>query len=198
MAMRATGMKVAEGHCITGVGRDQQLLYLVLIGMARGLIFTFDGRSSQICEYAAGDLIGELDVAVETTVPEEVIALTAMTLAALTRSAFADLAERCPSVALALCRAVLGQMARIKLRLHEQVTVTAMGRVYAELLRLAKDDGGHRIYPAPTVTQLAEGARTTRETASRAIAAAERRGLIERKGASWRLASLQRLQELVV
>lgn len=196
MAMRAKALDIAEGHVLVGIGRDQPPLYLVLIGLARGMIFGFDGKTARICDYREGDLIGELEAARDAAVPEEVVAVTAMRLAAVTRTAFAELAERCPALAFILCRAVLGQMARIKFRLYEQVTLTAVGRVYAELLRLA--DPAHRIDPAPTVTQLAENARTTRETASRAIAAVERRGLIERNGAIWRLTSVQRLQAMIV
>jgi len=80
-------------------------------------------------------------------------------------------------------------------RMAARSTLSAPGRVHAELLRLAGD--GNEIIPAPKVTALALNANTTRETASRAISALERRGVIERTDRSMRIMAPRMLRDMM-
>ena len=81
-------------------------------------------------------------------------------------------------------------------KLDARSTLTARGRIYAELARRA----GERlaIAPPPVIAELAHIAQTTRETASRAIAELERRGIVARSAEMLRINSPRLLAELVV
>ena len=77
-----------------------------------------------------------------------------------------------------------------------RITLTAKGRVYAELIHEAGDE--RRISPPPVIVALALSAQTTRETGSRAIHALERRGIIRRDDEHLEMVSRSLLEELVV
>ena len=83
---------------------------------------------------------------------------------------------------LLVSRALLRQLRAASLRVTERSTLSASGRVHAELLRLAHLRDGRTIRPAPVLSSLAVRIHSTRETVSRAINALERRGIIRRDG----------------
>ena len=66
-------------------------------------------------------------------------------------------------------------------RMVERTTLSATGRIYAELLRQANEADGRTIRPLPTMSELALIVQSTRETVSRTINDLERRGYIDRK-----------------
>ena len=73
-----------------------------------------------------------------------------------------------------------------------------MGRVYAEIFRLARALPGLAIRPAPVISELAVRVSTTRETASRAVSILERRGFIRRDPGSLTVVAPQWLEELII
>ena len=78
-----------------------------------------------------------------------------------------------------------------------RMTLSATGRVYARLTELA--DTACTLDPAPVIAALAVEAQTTRETASRAISALERRGILERETPrQWRIVSPRMLEDLTI
>ena len=83
-------------------------------------------------------------------------------------------------------------------RMVERTTLSAAGRVHAELLRLARAGDGRTIRPAPVLAALAVRVQSTRETVSRTINALERRGLIRRDAEAFFLVAPQRIEEMVV
>ncbi|HUD30500.1 MAG TPA: Crp/Fnr family transcriptional regulator, partial [Novosphingobium sp.] len=168
---------------------------LVLVGKARAVMVTADGRAFRLGDYIVGDLFGAIEGVKGQRA--EVAVVETMETARFQAMAFFDLAERFNCVALTLSRSLLRQVSHLSDLLGARVSLSAAGRVYAELSRLAVDEEG-RIIPAPTVTELALRAQTTRETASRAMSALERRRIVERSGTSLVIASRRRLEELIV
>ncbi len=84
-------------------------------------------------------------------------------------------------------------------RMVERTTLSATGRIHAELLRLARDStDGRSIRPAPVLAALAVRVLSTRETVSRAINALERRGIIRRDPDRLTIVAPHRLEEMVV
>jgi CRP/FNR family cyclic AMP-dependent transcriptional regulator len=82
--------------------------------------------------------------------------------------------------------------------MYERSALSAVGRVYAELLRDAKRAPDLTISPAPVLSELALRVSTTRETASRAVNALERRGIIRRDATSLTIVAPQRLESLII
>jgi predicted transcriptional regulator len=80
-------------------------------------------------------------------------------------------------------------------RMAARTTLTAYGRVYAELLRLAGPS--NRIEPPPVLSALALSVHTTRETTSRAIAHLLRRGIVSRTDEALNILAPRLLADLV-
>jgi DNA-binding MarR family transcriptional regulator len=83
-------------------------------------------------------------------------------------------------------------------RMYAHVALSAVGRVHAELLRLARQSADLTIRPGPVLSDLALRVSTTRETASRAVNALERRGIIRRDADTLVVVAPHRLEELVL
>ena len=70
--------------------------------------------------------------------------------------------------------------------------------MHAELLRQAREGPDLTIRPGPVLSDLALRVSTTRETASRAVNALERRGIIRRDADALVVVAPHRLEELIL
>jgi CRP/FNR family transcriptional regulator, cyclic AMP receptor protein len=179
-------------------GERPAAAWLVTLGRARALLYSLEGQMVLLCEYGPGDLfgaLGELDPAPEEA---EVIAAEALRSFVLKAADLVALAESHGCIGLALSRLLLKQLRRATSRMYERAAVSAQGRVYAELLRLARTAPDLVIRPAPVLSELAVRVSTTRETASRAVSLLDRRGIVRREEGGLRLLAPHRLEELII
>ena len=179
-------------------GEEAASAYLLTLGRAHALLYSVEGQTVLLCEYRPGDLFGavvELDPAPQEA---EIKAVEAARSFILRSRDLVALAEAHGVIGLALSRLLLRQLRRATSRLYQRAAVSAAGRVYAELLRLARASPGHAISPPPVLSELAVRASTTRETASRAVSALERRGIVRRDSGSLTVVAPQRLEELII
>jgi len=95
-------------------------------------------------------------------------------------------------------RLLTARLRQATARLYERAALSSVGRVHAELLRQARLGAGLAITPAPVLADLALIAATTRETASRAVNALERRGIIRRDGDALVVVAPHRLEEMIL
>jgi CRP/FNR family cyclic AMP-dependent transcriptional regulator len=172
---------------------------LLVEGCAHALVYGADGQTVLLQAYNPGDLFG----AVAATGPQpheaDVVAVEDSRAAWFLALDFLALIESHASVGLAVSRQLLKQLRAASGRMVEQVTLSAVGRIHAELLRLAaQSDDGATIAPAPVLSALAVRVHSTRETVSRTISALERRGLLRREDDALLLTAPQRLEALVV
>ncbi|HYG47990.1 MAG TPA: Crp/Fnr family transcriptional regulator [Allosphingosinicella sp.] len=192
-------VRVYPAHAvIIRQGEKAAAAFLLTQGRAHALLYSVEGQLVLLCEYRAGDLfgaLGELDPSPEEA---EIVAVEAARSFILKSRDLVALAEAYGSIGLALSRLLLRQLRRATTRIYERAAVSAVGRVYAELLRLARASPGLVIRPAPVISELAVRVSTTRETASRAVSALERRGLIRRDPESLTVVAPQRLEELII
>lgn len=185
---------VASGEVIARQGEPCARSWIVASGALALVTYGESGQHAQVASYSPGEVTGAFPDAREQ--PGELVALdtTELIEAETAELRRATVEEHCLARGLAILMA--RQHDTMVARLANRMMLSATGRVYAELLRRADGEGG--ISPAPVVTALAMHAHTARETASRAIAAAVRRGLVERTGNGLRIVSVARLRELVV
>jgi CRP/FNR family cyclic AMP-dependent transcriptional regulator len=179
-------------------GEKAAAAYLLTLGRAHALLYSLEGQMVLLCEYRPGDLfgaLGELDPAPEAA---EIVAIEAARSFILGSRDLVALAEAYGSIGLALSRLLVRQLRRATSRIYERAAVSAAGRVHAELLRLARASPGLAIAPAPVLSELAVRVSTTRETASRAVSALERRGIVRREAGSLTVVAPQRLEELII
>lgn len=179
-------------------GEQAAAAYLLTLGLAHARLYSIEGQMVLLCEYRPGDLfgdLGELDPAPEEA---EIVAIEAARSFILKSRDLVALAEAYGSIGLALSRLLLRQLRRATSRIYERAAVSAVGRVYAELLRMALASPGLAIRPPPVLSELAVRVSTTRETASRAVSALERRGIVRREAGSLIVVAPQRLEELII
>ena len=179
-------------------GEKAPAAYLLTLGRAHALLYSVEGQMILLCEYRPGDLfggLGEIDPAPEEA---EIVAVEASRSFVLRSRELVSLAESYGSIGLALSRLLVRQLRRATSRIYQRAAVSAAGRVHGELLRLARASPDFAIRPAPVLSELAVRVSTTRETASRAVSALERRGIVRRDSGSLTVVAPQRLEELVI
>ena len=108
------------------------------------------------------------------------------------------LAQEHGCIGLALSRLLIQRLRATTARMYERSALSAVGRVYSELLRLAHEHAGMAIRPAPVLSDLALRMSTTRETASRAVSALERRGIVRRDADALVVVAPHRLEEMIL
>jgi CRP/FNR family cyclic AMP-dependent transcriptional regulator len=196
--VRGSVRAFAPHAAIVRQGEKAAAAYLLIQGRAHALLYSLEGHVVLLCEYRPGDLfgaLGELDPAPEEA---EIVAVETARSFVLKSRELVALAETYGSIGLALSRLLLRQLRRANSRIYERAAVSAVGRVYAEILRLARASPGLAIRPAPVLSEVAVRVSTTRETASRAVSALERRGFIRRDPGSLTVVAPQRLEELII
>lgn len=182
------------GAPIFGQGQTIRHCWIVVAGTARSCSLSVDGQQTQLMTFNAGEIFGAF--------PEdrrslfEVHAIDQLELLQIETKRLRDIAHLHTPIAFRLAAMFAGQLHIALDRLAARVTLTANGRVYAELLQLAR--GGQLISPCPSVTSLAVMAQTTRETASRAINALERRGIVQRGAQGLTILSPRMLAEMLL
>ena len=172
--------------------------YLVVVGRAQALVYGLEGQMVLLHEFAPGDFFGAIAEARPEPEDADVVAVEDVRAAVFGGPDFLDLIEAHGCVGLAVSRVLLRQLRAASSRMAERTTLSAAGRVHAELLRLARLGDGRTIRPAPVLAALAVRVHSTRETVSRTISALERRGVIRREADALVIVAPRRLEEMVV
>jgi CRP-like cAMP-binding protein len=170
---------------------------LLIEGLAQARATGLQGQIVILDEYLPGDLFGALLGGEEATHDAEIVAIEDVRAALFALIDFLRLAENHSCVALTVTRQLTTRLSRAARRVYEMSTLSAVGRIHAELLRLAKANAEHRIRPFPVLAELALRVGSTRETASRTIGQLERRGIIRREPDCLCVVAPHRLEELI-
>lgn len=198
IARRASEKRYPISAIILAQGKQSGATYLVVGGRAHALACGPEGQVLLLHEYLPGDFFGAIANIEAATEDADVVAVEDVRAAVFLALDFLALVETHGCVAIVLSRALLRQLRAADIRVMERSTLSATGRVYSELLRLARLGDGRTLRPAPVLTALAVRVHTTRESASRAISALERRGIIRRDGDALVIVAPLRLEELIV
>ena len=182
---------------IIAADRDGAHVHVMVDGHARMMAFAVDGRLVAIEDYLRGDLLGETALFEKDQPAHDIAAVIASTSAAFGQAVFLDLMTNYSCVALAVSRRLVARLSRITQRMVEGATLSANGRIHAELLRRAQASEDLTIRPPPVFSQFALQVQSTRETVSRAINALEKRGIITRDDHGLRVVAPHRIEELI-
>lgn len=174
-------------------GEESASCHFVVSGTADVKLLGSEGQYHQIATVEAGEAFGAYPEGAVMTA--DVLSRGAVEYVALDASALYKLAREQAGLGARLSGIFAGQLRLVMDRFASRVTLSANGRVYDRLLVMCGPD--RRIDPVPVVAALAVQAQTTRETASRAISALERRGILARHKDHWEVASPRMLEELV-
>ena len=182
---------------IVAEGDDLAVILLLISGRARMLAYGVDGRVVLVQDFAVGDLMGEGALIDEGPAESEIVALDPVGAGSFAPPVFVALMSTHACIALAVSRLLVARLGMATRRLVEGATLSAVGRVHAELLREARAASAMTIIPAPVLAELARTVQTTRETVSRAISVLERRGIVRRTAEALTVVAPHRLQELI-
>ncbi len=149
-------------------------------------------------EFLPGDFFGAIVMAEPAPEDADVVAVEAVRTAVFLALDFLNLIETYGCVGLVVSQALLRQLRTASAKMLERTTLSAAGRVHAELLRLARLGDGRAIRPAPVLSALAVRVQSTRETVSRTISDLQRRGIIRREGNALFIVAPQRLEDMIV
>jgi CRP/FNR family transcriptional regulator, cyclic AMP receptor protein len=173
------------------------MVYVMVDGRARAVAFSVDGRLVVLHDFGPGDLFGEDSLTGARSSNVDIVALDAVWAGLFESDVFLALMTNYSAVAIAFSQLLVTRLGDTARRLVEGSTLTATGRIHAELLRQARGGDAMTIRPAPVLSVFALRAQTTRETASRAINALQKRGIVQRDGDGLRVVAPHRLEELI-
>lgn len=167
--------------------RDSQTNDLLFIteGEVRVVNYSASGRETAFAVIQAGSHVGEIAAIDGDARSASVVALKACTIAALPAERFRMLVENHAAVASKLLRHLTAIIRITNERIAELSTVSAVQRIYRELLRLCEPGPGGTeavISAMPTQHDLASKVGATRETVARALGQLVNTGVIERRG----------------
>lgn len=186
-------LSVPGKHVVAGQGDVARHCWLVVDGVAQAQINSSDGQLTLLASYGPGEIFGSYPE--PAPLRADIVALGALRLLSIETGILVDLARRNAEIAHGLSLLLARQLDVLLDRMAARTTLSATGRVYAELLRLA--GASNRIEPPPVLSALALTVHTTRETTSRAIAHLVRRGIIDRSDAALEIISPRLLAELI-
>ncbi len=178
-------------------GESFDAIVLIVGGRARMLAYGVDGRFVVVQDFAVGDLFGEGALVDDGVAGGEIVAIEPVEAGSFATPVFVALMSTHPCIAMAVSRLLVARLGAATRRLVEGATLSAVGRVHAELLREARAGLGMTISPAPVLAELARTVQTTRETVSRAISVLEKRGIVRRTADVLTVVAPHRLEELV-
>lgn len=198
VASKATNRHYEPRSTILRAGDPSAHVYLVIEGHAQAIAISADGRTVLVQDFHPGDLFGETAALSSGINEEDVIAYNDVDASIFRNDIFIGLIETYSNVALAVSRLVVARLNRTTRRLVEGVTLSASGRVYAELLRQSRRSGDiTEIRPLPKISEFAMLVQSTRETVSRAINLLERKGIIARESDCLIIIAPHRLEDMI-
>jgi CRP/FNR family transcriptional regulator, cyclic AMP receptor protein len=198
ISRRAIDRRYPVRAIILKQGDRAGVTFLLVAGRAHALVYGLEGQVVLLHEFLPGDFFGAIANAEPEPEDADVVAVEDLRAAAFLALDFLALVETYGCVGLVVSRMLLKQLRATATRMAERVTLSAAGRVHAELLRLARLGDGRTVRPAPVLASLAVHVQSTRETVSRTINALERRGIIRREDDALVIVAPHRLEEMIV
>ena len=156
--------------------------YFIISGIVR-VFSRVQQQEINFAQFGPGDIFGELGAIDGQERSADVVTVTETHLAALQRPVFHDVLLRHPQLTFGLLVKFAGIIRRSDQQIMRFASLTAVQRVYLELLRLAapdiSGDGTWIISPAPLHKEIASWAGTTPDVVGRAIGHLMRASLLQ-------------------
>lgn len=196
----------AEGEQIIDRETDSQDVFFVVSGLTRVVNYSPGGREVSFDEIGEGGVFGELAAIDGRPRSATVVARSETLAASLSAVAFREVLAATPTAANALLRRLAAVIRESTDRIMDLSTLGAHNRIYAELLREAREadaaafergDNQARIRPMPVHSNIAARVSTARETVARVLGDLTRKGILEREADALRIVDVNRLTQMV-
>ena len=174
----------SENELVVDIDDTSDDVLFVVSGMVRVVHRAEIGKEVILADRGPGSYFGEMAAIDGLARSANVTALQTSRIATLPAAAFLDILAHEPEVCRAVLNGLVGGVRSLTRKLSEHAYLTAVERLYCELLRLSRPRKGHEgqrsISPPPTQQELAERIGSRREVVSRSIATLEKEGLFEK------------------
>ena len=130
-------------------GEPCEDIFIVMKGRARASAVSVDGRTAVVEDFVAGDIIGEASLVAPGESRHEVVAIDLLRASVMLAHAMVALMSNHACVALAVSRRMIARLSEQNRRLAESSTLSAAGRIHAEILRQARASDDLAIRPPP-------------------------------------------------
>ena len=194
-----TWRRFAAGEQILDRDSTTKDVLFITEGEVRVVNYSASGRETAFAVFPAGSHVGEIAAIDGQARSASVVALKPCTIAALSADRFRTLFETHPTIALKLLRHLTGIIRITNERIAELSTVSAVQRIYRELIRLCVPGPGDKdaiIDAMPTQHDLASKVGATRETVARALGQLVNTGVIERRGRTLLIKDYEMLSDM--
>lgn len=191
----------AKEFVLTQQEKSRDVFYL-LEGQAKVFSLSIDGKEVWLDTIKPGSLFGEVAALGTGDRTATIITKTKSKIARFKGKDFINLIEEFGSVGIAVSKLLVERIERTTRRMCELSSLSAPGRIYTELLRLAEyeEDNPLKCYVIriiPPNTKIAVSVNSTRETVSRTLSGLEKKGLIEREGTRVTLISPDAIMDMI-
>ncbi len=196
----------AEGEQIIDRETQPGDVFFVISGSARVVNFSPGGREVSFDDIGPGGVFGELAALDSRPRSASVIAKSPMLTGSVPAVAFRELLESHPPIAMAMLRRLAEVVRESTERIMDLSTLGAHNRIFAELLRLARDSDPKafeqhaneaRIRPIPHHVEIASRVSTARETVARVLSDLAKKGLVDRDSDALVILDVARLAKMV-
>jgi len=175
--------KVRETIALQGEPTDY--VGYIILGKAKAISYSEDGVATWVGYFLAEEFFGHMSLLTNTPANFEISAATDMKVIIISVKTMRGLLSDDTQLSLILANDLAARLDMMTRRLVEAITLSAKGRICAELARLSNIIGimpdKSIIRPNPIFVELAMRVSSTRETVSRTISELQKQGIITRE-----------------
>lgn len=165
-------------------GESAEYVGLIVSGSAKAVSYSAKGEETWLGKFSEGEFFGHMSFLTQQPVSFEMTAEGNLTALILPVNKLNMLLDEHSELGLALAKDLAARLETMINRLVEALTLSAKGRICAELIRLSNpigvDPQRHVIRPNPIFVELALRVNSTRETVSRTVSDLQKKGVVSR------------------
>lgn len=165
-------------------GEHAEYVGFIISGSAKAITYSENGEETWLGQFSEGEFFGHMSFLMQLPVSFEITAEDNLTALILPVQKLNALLDDHSELGLVLAKDLAQRLDMMINRLVEALTLSAKGRICAELIRLSNpigiDPQRHVIRPNPVFVELALRVNSTRETVSRTVSDLQKKGVVSR------------------
>lgn len=173
----------------------------ILSGKAKAVSYSENGDETWLGRFSEGEFFGHTSFLTQSPVNFEITAETNLTILLISINNIRDLFETHSDIGRVFAKDLAARLDVMMRRLVEALTLSAKGRVCAELIRMSNpigvDPSRHIVRPNPVFVDLALRINSTRETVSRTVSELQKKGIVSKEPGALIIQSPEKLRASV-
>ena len=186
---------------VTFQGELSEHVGFILSGKAKAVSYSENGDETWLGRFSEGEFFGHTSFLTQSPVNFEITAETNLTVLLISINNIRKLFETHSDIGRVFAKDLAARLDVMMRRLVEALTLSAKGRVCAELIRMSNpigiDPSRHIVRPNPVFVDLALRINSTRETVSRTVSELQKKGIVSREPGALVIQNPERLRASV-